>query len=213
MRLYLSSFRLGDQPQEWLRLLQGSRRIAVVANAVDSLPADEYREAVECELADLRGLELEPTLIDLRDYFGDRDGFADAIAAYDAVWVRGGNCFVLRAAMALSGADRVLVDLLEADRICYAGYSAGPAVLSPSLRGIELVDPVDQVEQTYGVEPIWDGLRILQYAFVPHFDSAPHPETEAIGRVVHRYETEGTPFRTIRDGQAIVVDGADHRLV
>lgn len=36
-------------------------------------------------------------------------------------------------------------ELLTADTLVYAGYSAGPCVLSPSLRGLELVDDADAV--------------------------------------------------------------------
>jgi hypothetical protein len=47
---------------------------------------------------------------------------------------------VLRHALAQSGADYALVKLLDEDAIVYAGYSAGPCVLSPNLKGFELVD-------------------------------------------------------------------------
>lgn len=210
MRLYLSSYRLGDHPHEWVRLLHGGQRIAVISNALDAAPdsADYTRvSAVAEQISDLAGLGLQGDDLDLRDYFDDPSHLAETLTGYDGVWVRGGNSFVLRAAMKLSGADELLVRAIEDDQLVYAGYSAGPAVLSPSLRGIELVDPVEDVEPTYGIEPVWDGLDVLDFAFVPHYDSAPHPETEAIGRVVTRYERDGTPYRTVRDGQALLVDG------
>jgi dipeptidase E len=218
VRLYLSSYRLGDHPEEWVRLLGGGRRIAVISNAIDAVqdsPDVDRAAAIDDQLADLARLGLSGADLDLRDFFRDPSGaaFAAALEPYDGVWVRGGNSFVLRVAMARSGADRVLTGLLAADRIVYAGYSAGPAVLAPSLRGIELVDPLDGPQQAYGAEPIWAGLGVLDYAFVPHFDSAPHPEAELIDGVVERYRTDGTPYRTVRDGQAIVVDGDDDRLV
>ena len=43
--------------------------------------------------------------------------------------------FMLRYALYRSGADAVFRELLAADALVYAGYSAGPCVLSPSLRG------------------------------------------------------------------------------
>lgn len=217
MRLYLSSYRLGDHPEEWLQLLGGGRRVAVIGNAIDAampdLPPDAREQGIASELRDLEELGLVGSEIDLRDYFADRDGFAAAVGEYDGVWVRGGNSFVLRASMALAGADHVLRELMEADRIVYAGYSAGPAVLAPSLGGIELVDPVDEVEPTYGIAPIWDGLGVLDHAFVPHFDSPGHPETDDIAKLVARYEADGTAHTKLRDGQALVIDGTDTRLV
>jgi len=218
VRLYLSSYRLGDHPDEWLRLLGRGRRIAVISNALDAVqpsPDFDRRRAVAEQLEDLAGLGLEGVDLDLRDFFGAPDGraFASALEPYDGVWVRGGNVFVLRAAMALSGADAVIARLLVDDAIVYAGYSAGPAALSPTLHGIELVDPVGDVATAYGTAPVWDGLGVLGYAFVPHVDSPGHPETDDIAKVVARYRADGTAYRGLRDGQAIVVDGETQRLV
>jgi dipeptidase E len=55
-------------------------------------------------------------------------------------WLRGGNVFMLRYALSRSGADAVFGELLATDALVYAGYNAGPCVLSPSMRGLELVD-------------------------------------------------------------------------
>src|SRR5690349_22762975 len=106
------------------------------------------------------------------------------LAGTGLAWLRGGNVFVLRAALARSGADVVLAGLMAADALVYAGYSAGSCVLSPSLRGLELVDDPAAVTRAYGAPPVWDGLALLTEAFVPHYRSPGHPETAAIERVV-----------------------------
>jgi hypothetical protein len=72
-------------------------------------------------------------------------------------WLRGGNVFMLRYALFRRGADIVFRDLLAADALVYAGYSAGACVLSPGLRGLELVDDVDAVTRMYGAQPLRDG--------------------------------------------------------
>ena len=92
---------------------------------------------------------------------------AAALARYDAVWLRGGNVFVLRYALAASGGDEDLVRMLASDALVYAGYSAGPCVLAPSLRGLEAVDPPDRVTVAYGGEPIFAGLGILPGQVAP----------------------------------------------
>jgi hypothetical protein len=48
---------------------------------------------------------------------------------------------------------------------------------------------------------------------VPHYESPGHPETEDIGRVAERYRREGVPHKTLRDGQALVVDGDNTTLL
>jgi dipeptidase E len=216
MRMYLSSFRLGDHPEHLVRLVGAGGRVAVIANAID--PVDEHTEegrsqAVLAEIEALRGVGLEADEVDLRDHVGDPTRLRRALEPYRGVWVRGGNSFLLRFAMSRSGADAVLVDLVGRDEIVYAGYSAGPCVLAPSLRGIEYCDDPGAVERVYGAPPIWEGLGLLGYAFVPHVDSPGHPETDGMAVVVDHYREQGVPHRTLRDGQALVVEGDTTTLV
>ena len=119
---------------------------------------------------------------------------------------------MLRYALALSGADGILTAFLHEDALVYAGYSAGPCVLGPTLRGFEIVDDVAAVPSIYGTEPVWNGLAILDYVIVPHVDSPDHPETDRCAAVADRLRADGVPYQTLRDGQAIVVDGPDTTL-
>jgi dipeptidase E len=202
MRLYLSSFRMGDHPERLLELLGSGRRAAVIANAIDNADPQTRREGVERELEALGALGLEPREVDLREHFGSTPD----LRGYDLVWLRGGNVFLLRYALAASGADTLLVDLLRTDSLVYAGYSAGPCVLGPSLRGLELVDEPEAVEATYGGVPVWDGLGVLDFAIVPHVDSPDHPETERCNALAEHFRAEGVRHRTLRDGEVLVID-------
>lgn len=208
MRLYLSSFRMGDHPEHLVALLgEDGRRTVVIANALDDATPDVRRAGVELELAALADLGLDATELDLRDYFGQQQRVRQHLAGVSLAWLRGGNVFMLRYALHRSGADQVFRELLTADTLVYAGYSAGPCVLSPSLRGLELVDDADAVMRVYGSPPVWDGLALLDEAFVPHYRSAGHPETDAIERVAARYRAEGVAYRALRDGQVLLVNG------
>ncbi|GAA3316680.1 hypothetical protein [Nonomuraea dietziae] len=71
MRMYLSSFRMGDRPDQLLALLdrQGSAEVAVIANAMDAQPEDERTAGVERETSALTALGLQPTELDLRTFF------------------------------------------------------------------------------------------------------------------------------------------------
>jgi dipeptidase E len=215
MRMYLSSFRVGDHPDRLLALLgDAPPDVAVIANAMDAQTLDERLAGVEREATALSALGLKPTEIDLRDYFGrPRRDIAAALAPFPLVWLRGGSAFMLRYALARSGADRVLTARLRRDDIVYAGYSAGPCVLAPSLRGLELCDDAQQVVETYGEPPIWDGLGILDYALVPHYESPDHPETQVLGVVAATYRAANIPHRTLRDGQVLLIDGDDVQLL
>jgi dipeptidase E len=207
MRLYLSSFRLGDHSERLVALLPPAGRIAVICNAIDAEDSAVRREKVQAELTWLTELGLRPAELDLREVTGE--DLRARLASYDGVWVRGGNVFVLRAAMARCGADKILPDLIRDEQLVYAGYSAGPCVLAPSLRGLELCDDAEAVNG----EIIWDGLGLLDHAFVPHLDSPGHPETELLEKVADLYERTGVPFLPMRDGQALVIDGPTRELV
>ena len=214
MRLYLSSFRMGDHP-EYLTALVGddSRRTVVIANAIDDAPEDIRRVGVERECAALGELGFDAAELDLRDYFDDEQRLRRELDGVALAWLRGGNVFLLRCALRRSGGDTVFGDLLASDALVYAGYSAGPCVLSPSLRGLEGVDDADAVTRIYGTEPLWEGLALLDRAFVPHYRSPGHPETAALGLVADKYRAEGVPHLTLRDGQALLISGANVAIV
>jgi dipeptidase E len=206
VRLYLSSFRIGSCPERLVELSRGGTRAAVVANAMDAAPDDVRRVAVDLELAALSALGLVPDEVDLRGAAGE------ALVGYDVLWLRGGNTFVLRAALARSGADATIRRLLAEDRVVHAGYSAGICVLAPSLRGLEAVDPPEAVTAAYGDPPRWDGLGVLDHAVVPHVDSPDHPESEACTQVAERYRVDGVPHLALRDGDVLVVDGESRSM-
>jgi dipeptidase E len=214
LRLYLSSFRMGDHPEHLTALVgDDDRRTVVIANAMDDAPADIRRAGVERELAALGELGFDAAELDLRDYFDDRQRLGRELAGVALAWLRGGNVFMLRYALQRSGGDTVFSDLLARDALVYAGYSAGPCVLSPSLRGLEAVDDADAVMRVYGAEPVWAGLGVLDKAFVPHYRSPGHPETTGLGLVAARYRAGGVPHLTLQDGQALVISGASAAIV
>lgn len=204
MRLYLSSYQLGAHPEVLARLVRGNRHGWVVANALDGLDEDRRRGDAQRQIEALADLGLHATDLDLRNHnpatiravFGDPD----------FLWVRGGNVFTLRMAFARSGLDRVVVEGLARDRFVYAGFSAGPCVLAPSLAGLELCDPPETCRASYG-DVRYDGLGVLDRPVVPHLDSPQHPETDLLARVAAAYEAEGQPYWALSDGQALVFDG------
>jgi dipeptidase E len=210
MRLYLSSFRIGDVPDELVRMAGVGASVAVIANSCDGAPPDVRAEAVAGEHERLGALGLRTGEVDLREFFDGRGHLAAAIAPYDVLWLRGGNVFTLRYAMQASGFDELVLAGLRADGFVYAGYSAGPCVLAPSLRGLE---DADEVTRLYGVPPVFDGLGLLDRPFVPHLRSPGHPETELLAAVSAAYSAQGVEHWQLRDGQVLVVDGDRRQLL
>jgi dipeptidase E len=67
--------------------------------------------------------------------------------------------------------------------------------------------------RTYRSEPVWEGLAVLDKAFVPHYRSPGHPETTALGLVADKYRAEEVPHLTLQDGQALLISGASATIV
>ena len=206
MRLYLSSYRIGDRAGSLLALLGGGKRAAIIENALDNIsPAarELYRNEAYDPVSELGSLGIAGTPLDLRDYFGDPEGLRTRLSQFDLVWVTGGNAFVLRRAMKQSGFDDVIVDMLDNDHIVYGGFSAGAVVAAPSLEGIHLMDDPDEAPAGYDRETIWDGIGLIDHAIVPHYRS-PHPETAAAERATRHLSGQGLRYRALRDGEVIV---------
>jgi dipeptidase E len=55
------------------------------------------------------------------------------------------------------------------------------------------------------LEPVWDGLGILKFVIVPHFESN-HPESEGAGKVAAYLKEHEVPFMTLRDGEVIIIE-------
>lgn len=206
MRLYLSSYRIGDRAGSLLALLGGGRRAAIIENALDGISPtarDIHRAETYDPLDELAALGIAGTSLDLRQYFGRAAALRDVLAGCDLVWVTGGNAFTLRRAMRQSGFDDVIGAMLDADAIVYGGFSAGAVVAAPSLEGIHLMDDPDEVPPGYDPEPVWDGLGLIDHAIVPHYRS-PHAESAAADRAVRHLMSRGLRYRTLRDGEVIV---------
>lgn len=187
-------------------MVGGERRGWLIMNALDGELDQERRIADTVrQIEQLAAIGLAAQDVDLRSGF-------DAKGRPDFLWVRGGNVFVLRMAMARSGIDRWVTDRLQRDDVVYAGFSAGPCVLAPSLRGLEVCDPVEDARRVYG-EVRFDGLGILDRPVVPHVNSPGHPETALLGQVAHAYDAAGQSYWALRDGQALVDDGEDEHIV
>jgi dipeptidase E len=166
MKLYLSSYRIPD-PQVLTDLLGKSPRqtkVALIPNAKDYYaPRARAFKARQIQAA-LRAYGFNSTVVDLNDFPGAGE-LKETLLRYDMLWCMGGNTFCLREAMAKSGFDAVIHEVIAAG-VVYAGESAGTCVAGTDLRGIEHADEVEFAEKT-----IWKGLKLSDHYFLPHADN------------------------------------------
>jgi len=192
-------------------LCGAAKRAVIIVNALDDRPKART-DWLKNETEGLTGLGLSASELDLRHYFGAPAKLADVLNAVDFVWASGGNTFMLRRAMKQSGFDVLAKDAVARDRIVYGGFSAGAVVATPDLHGLEHIDPPNAVPAGYDPQIVWDGLGLVPFALVVHFESF-HPESELIDRQIAYFKRERIAYRTLRDGEALVIEEGRERLV
>ena len=207
MKFYLSSYKLGNEIAELKKLIPvENKKTAYISNALDfSDDLERRKKSEQSDLEQLKELNLDIEIIDLRNYFNKQSELEEELARFCVIWVRGGNLFVLRQAMKLSGFDNILKNLIERSNILYGGYSAGVCILAPTLKGMDLVD--DPTAKPYGDKSkvIWDGLGVLSYSVIPHYRSD-HPESKNAERVVEYMIENKIPFKVLKDGEVIIIE-------
>lgn len=209
MRLYLSSYRLGNHVDHLKSLLPSKPRVALVENALDLFSLDSrraYKTEVYDPFTEMEGLGFTVTELDLRQYFGRPKELGERLSGTDLVWCLGGESFVLRRAMMASGFDTEIVPRLKSGDLVYGGFSAGAVVATPSLRGIHIMDDPETVPEGYPTEVVWNGLNLVDFAIVPHFRSR-HLEAEKAERAKSFFEEHQIPHEALVDGDVIVRSG------
>ncbi len=209
MKFYLSSYHLGNETDQLLKMLAGtSKKVAYIPNALDfATDLARRKESENKDLAELENLGLKVNYFDLKKYFSQKKQQLEAdLLTHDFLWIRGGNVFTLRQAMYLSGFDQIIKKLAASDtNLIYGGFSAGICVLGPSLKGYEIVDGIKKNVYPQNPPIINQGLNLLNYSFAPHYHSN-HPESEKIDKLVKYFTNHQILFKTLKDGEVEIIN-------
>lgn len=208
MKYYLSSYELGNETDKLKELIsQTNGAFGYVPNARDYTTADlthnQLRE--EKDRSDLRQCGAVVETIDLKQYFGKKKELSQKVSTLGGLYVCGGNTFVLRQALQLSGLDEILLEQQHRDDFVYIGYSAGVCVLTPNLKTYAIVDDFTDFPYPQLKEQIWDGLNLLPYAFEPHYRSD-HPESASVDLEIQHCIDNKILFKAYRDGEVLVIE-------
>ena len=114
--------------------------------------------------------------------------------------------------MKQSGFDTLIRGAVARDEIVYAGFSAAAVIASDSLKGLELTDDPEDVPSGYDASIVWEGLGFVPFALAVHFKSD-HPESESVDREIAFYEEAGIPYRTLKDGEALIIHDDQEKIV
>ena len=204
MKLYLSSYKLGKDVELLKEWVNNNKKILVIPNALDVFADGERKtNGILDKCKDLQDLGFETEILDLREYFNKENELRAYLENYNSFYVLGGNVFVLRQAMRLSGFDNYLQDISQSENYLYSGFSAGICVLAKDLHGIHLADAPEKDPYNYG-SIIWDGIGIIDYMPVPHFDTPEHPESYLMYDVVKYLQDHNLSYQTLHDGDVII---------
>jgi dipeptidase E len=211
MRFYLSSYKFGRDFNDFKKLLPSNLKLAYIPNALDpyddlSTRPRDLQVIVEMKQKFMEEeVNIEIEFVDLRDYLDNSIELELKLSQFGIIWVRGGNVYVLQKTIERSGFDRIIRKWFQERKdLLYAGYSAGICILAKSLEGIHLMD--DLTQTIYGeLKPITEGIGILNYLIIPHYQSPGHPETEFADICIEYMKQHKLPYKTLRDGEVIII--------
>lgn len=205
MKLYLSSYKIGDETQvmrNWIA--HNGNKILIIANAKDQYTdLERVEKGTLNDMEQLESVGFEVEKLDLRNYFGKKEELEQIFTKVKAFYVVGGNTFVLRKAMKLSGFDELLMKYAKQPDYFYGGYSAGVCVLLKDMSGIAMMDDPNIDPYNSGLAAIYQGIGFVQETIIPHFESE-HEETEAANNAVKFCKDKNIAYRTLRDGEVII---------
>ncbi len=208
MKFYLSSYKIGNQPDKLLALFSDNKKVGYIPNALDFTGADPERRMrhIESDMRSLNETGLQSELTNLKEYFHNEKALKEKIRTFGGIFISGGNTFILRQAMKLSGLDIILQEYhRNGVGFVYSGYSAAGCILSPSLKGYDIVDNAKDLPYMDQKEIIWNGLNMIDFIFLPHFDSD-HPESEDVQKELLYCVENDIPYKTLRDGEVLIIE-------
>ena len=132
---------------------------------------------------------------------------AAALDTVKALYLAGGNTFVLMAALRSSGADRVIFRRVS-EGLPYIGCSAGSLAAGPSIEPASLMDDPAEAPGLVDLR----GLGLTDVVVIPHANASPPETAELIQRTLATYRQDHH-LVPLRDDQALLVSGGDRRIV
>jgi dipeptidase E len=197
MRLFLSSENLGKYPNVFVSMIGDNKKLAFTENAKDDWPAKDRQAKFQEHKDQFEALGLDVTELDLRDFFNKPKELEKFLSDFRA--------------FKYSGLDKLLKKRLKEDNITYGGSSAGSIIMTPDLHGVERGDRPRVVPSSYKSEIIWEGLGIVPFYIVPHYESDWFKDEAA--DMKDYYDKRKLDYYTLHDGQAVLIEGEKIKLL
>jgi peptidase E len=121
---------------------------------------------------------------------------------------------LLARALSYTGLDKWLIDQSRDSSIILGGESAGAMMMGPTLKHSEMEgdeDSASYVADGYKKEIIWDGLGLVSFVPVPHYQSGDY--AVAIDQYIGQLDRDAISHREMTDEQAIVINGDEEEFL
>lgn len=208
MKYYLSSYKLGNELERLHSLIkQTSGKFGYIPNALDFSGADlDWKEKyIKADMDDLHANGADVELLDLKDYFGNTQALQAKLLSLGGIYVSGGNTFVLRQAMRLSGFETLFSEISKRDDFLYIAYSAGVCILTKTLKYYAITDNANDFPYPEIKETVWEGLGVLDFIFEPHYASD-HPESASTDKEIKKLIEDKVIFKAYKDGEVLIIE-------
>ena len=206
MKLYLSSYKIGNKTNELKKWLENSdnNNVALISNSRDIYPDGEIKTTgIKNDAKELENLGFNVKYLDLREYFEKKENLIKDLQDVKAFYIIGGNTFVLRKAMYLSGFDELLLDYASDQSYLYAGYSAGICVLCKDMKVLAMMDDPEADPYNSNMSPIYKGVGLVEEVLIPHYKSD-HKETEVASKTVEFCKKNNIRYKALCDGDVMI---------
>lgn len=119
----------------------------------------------------------------------------------DYIYVSGGNTFFLLQEMKKKGADKIIIDQVNAGKL-YIGESAGAMVAS---KNVNYASAMDSVKKALELKD-FDSLGLVDFYPVPHHTNFPFKK--AVDKIIAQYGSE-LDLKPISNKEVILVTNSD----
>ena len=133
-----------------------------------------------------------------------REDIAGKLAKNDCIYITGGNTFFLLQELKRSGADKIIVEQVNAGKL-YIGESAGAMAAAPNIEYASAMDSVKKAPELSDFE----GLKLTGFHTVPHHTNAPFKK--AVEKIMMQYGSSLTLY-PISNREAVLVDGDEIKV-
>lgn len=201
-KLFLSSAGIvPETKKDFLKLLGKDPKDTSVVFIPTAAGSEEDKSYVQWTLDQIEELGMKSETVDLVDE--NEKSLESKLSKCDVIIMNGGNTFYLLDWVRKSCFDKVILKLLDQDKI-YVGISAGSYVVCPTIEAATWKNADINVVNLKDLT----GLNLVPFIISTHYDREKYYQA-----LVSGVNSTKLPVVALTDKQAIVVEGDKYRIV